>query len=143
MCLIGLVISHHISVVIIIVDTVTVCGCKSIIQPFLDRKLMVSSLLRHQISTSFLVGKLVGSVYCSMKTFVTFSRNSSRFCESCVGLPTWLYTGTLNSFGNILISIDHTSFLCVNTFRRRRSCQTLVTWCHLPEQLVYHFMCSF
>jgi hypothetical protein len=68
-----------------------------------------------------LVGKLgisfvsVGSVYCSMKTFVTFSRTSSRFCESCVGLPTCLYTGTLNWIWKNPRGIDRTSFLCTLT----------------------------
>jgi hypothetical protein len=50
-----------------------------------------------------------------MKTFVTFSRVSSHFCESCVGLPTCLYTGTLNWIWKNPRSIDWTSFLCVLT----------------------------
>ncbi len=57
----------------------------------------------------------VGSVYCSIKTFVTFSRNSSRFWESCVGLPTCLYVVTLNRFWKYPRSIDRTSFLCTLT----------------------------
>ena len=104
MCLVGLVSSSATTSVSSssCVASVTVCGCKSIVHPFSDRKLMVSSFVSHQISTSFLVGKSgsscvsVGSVYCSMKTFVTYSRSSSRFCESCVGLPTCLYVVTLN-----------------------------------------------
>jgi hypothetical protein len=63
----------------------------------------VCSLVIHQVSTWFLLGKLgswfvsVGSVYCSIKAFVTFGRSSSRFCESCVGgPPTCLCTDTLN-----------------------------------------------
>ncbi len=99
-------------------SVVTVCGCKSIVQPFSDRQFISSSLDNHQVFTSSLVGKLgisfvsVGCVYCSMKTFVTFSRTSSRFCESCVGLPTCLYAGTLNWIWKNPRSIDRTSFLC-------------------------------
>ena len=99
----------------------TIRGCKSIVHPFSDRKLMVSSFVSHQISTSFLVGKsgsscvCVWSVYCSMKTFVTFSRDSSRFCESCVGIPTCLYVDTLNWFWEYPRVIDRTSFLCALT----------------------------
>ncbi len=83
---------------------------------------MVSSWVNHQVSTSFLVGKLgssfvsVGSVYCScssMKTFVTFqdlppvSVNHVSVC-----LPTCLYTDTLNYLWKYAPGIDRTSFLC-------------------------------
>ena len=47
-----------------------------------------------------------------MKTFVTFSRDSSRFCESCVGLSTCLYVVTLNWLWKYPRVIDRTSFLC-------------------------------
>ena len=74
----------------------------STVQPCSDRKLKVCSLIIHQVSTSFLLGNLgssfvsVGMLYCVMKAFVTFVRACSRLIESCVGLPTSLYTGTLN-----------------------------------------------
>jgi len=52
---------------------------------------MVSSFDNHKVFISFLVGKLgisfvsVGSVYCSMKTFVNFSTVSAYKTYSAVG----------------------------------------------------------
>jgi hypothetical protein len=65
------------------------------------RQIVVWSLFIHQVSTSSLLDNLgswfvsMGMVYCVMEAFVTVVRACSRLIESCVGLPTSLYTGTL------------------------------------------------
>ena len=90
-------------------------GCTSLVQPYSDRKLIAFSLLSQQVSKSFLPGNLgswfvsVGMVYCAI---VTFARTCSRLIESCAGLPTTFYTGTLNWLCKYPWAIDRTSSLC-------------------------------
>ncbi len=86
----------------------------SIVQSCSDRKFMTSSLVIYQVSTSSLLGNLdswfvsMGMVYCSVKEFVTVVRTCSRLIETCVGLTTSLYTGTLNWFWKYPWTIDRT-----------------------------------
>jgi hypothetical protein len=91
------------------------------VPPMFRRQIVVCSLFIHQVSTSSLLDNLVsyfvsmGMVYCVMESFVTVVRACSRLIESCVGLTTSLYTGTLNWILKYPWDIDRTSSLCVLT----------------------------
>ena len=124
---------HHVLMKLIFVSPNKFCvlvGSTSIVQTCSDRKLMVCSLISHQVSSSFLLGNLgswfvsVGMVYCVMKTFVTFVKRLFRFdWILCWSTHLFVHCHPELTF-EISVIFDRTSSLCDLTWGgRRRSCQ--------------------